>query len=484
MAQQTSIKNINRKTTYILISKLANGPRIKWQGKTTKRNNSFKYLGVHIDSKLNWSDHLQHIKTKSSNLIQKIGRVAGSNWGLKKDHRKILYKTVTEKMILHGSVAWAASLTARQKRALNSIHRKFLLNISRAYSTTPTAALQVIEGSLPLYLKAELEATYINITRLKTEASLDGNQFKPSDYEGKPSSAKFHPADFQVEEKISTAKTYTPQDEINIFTDGSYLNDQTGSVFCIFIKDVVQKEWMGKLKKENSVFQAELTAIKEACRWAKHQNKPTKIWTDSESSLHSIKAIKTNITIAQDIQEDLLKTNHIKLGWVKAHSANAGNELVDQLAKKATIEGTPINIPLPRNQLKKHLNAIMVKRWQEEWNAGETGRSTYTILPKVKTTQTGWEREEIMFVTGHGPFPTYLHRFQLRDSSTCGCGEEGTPFHYATSCPLTTTYHFTKPSQHLEPIWWKRITSNKTSRVKIIQLIRFLQANEDILFTQ
>ncbi|GBN17478.1 hypothetical protein AVEN_3932-1 [Araneus ventricosus] len=72
-----------------------------------------------------------------------------------------------------------------------------------------------------------------------------------------------------------------------------------------------------------------------------------------------------------------------------------------------------------------------------------------------------------MFVTGHGPFPTYLKRFNIRSSDSCGCGKLGNPLHYATSCLFTTSYHLTKPSADLEPLWWKRVMNNNNSRAKI-----------------
>ncbi|XP_055943516.1 uncharacterized protein LOC129974207 [Argiope bruennichi] len=379
-----------------------------------------------------------------------LKRLSSSNWGLNKDHRRQLYKTVAERMILHGSVEWAASLSARQKRVLNSIQRNFLLNISRAYFTNPSAALQVIEGSLPLHLKAELEAAYV---RLKQQISLDGRGFPPADYEEKPATTRLHPAAFQLEDRISFTKTVSQEEETNIYTDGSHLNNQTGCAFCVIKNEEITSDWMGKLRNENSVFQAELTAIKEACHWAINQDLQIKIWSDSESSLHSIQAINTKSAIAQEIQEVLLNSTNIRLGSVKAHADNKGYEIADQLAKRATTEGSQINIHLPNSQLKKQLKAVFLKRWQEEWDTGETGRTSYKILPKVKRTQTGWEREEIMFVTGHRPFPSYLHRFHLRESHNCGCGQEGTPFHYATSSPLTTSFQFYKPSALHEPAW-------------------------------
>ncbi|KAF8763755.1 hypothetical protein HNY73_021900 [Argiope bruennichi] len=262
-----------------------------------------------------------------------LKRLSSSNWGLNKDHRRQLYKTVAERMILHGSVEWAASLSARQKRVLNSIQRNFLLNISRAYFTNPSAALQVIEGSLPLHLKAELEAAYV---RLKQQISLDGRGFPPADYEEKPATTRLHPAAFQLEDRISFTKTVSQEEETNIYTDGSHLNNQTGCAFCVIKNEEITSDWMGKLRNENSVFQAELTAIKEACHWAINQDLQIKIWSDSESSLHSIQAINTKSAIAQEIQEVLLNSTNIRLGSTSATSSLSSPVPISRLSSFPT----------------------------------------------------------------------------------------------------------------------------------------------------
>ncbi|GBO01829.1 hypothetical protein AVEN_255447-1 [Araneus ventricosus] len=128
-----------------------------------------------------------------------------------------------------------------------------------------------------------------------------------------------------------------------------------------------------------------------------------------------------------------MKSTNIKLGWIRAHVGYSGNEAADVLAKKATREGIPTYIPAPRNHIKSLLQKESIIRWQKEWDNGETGRSVHNVLPKVKTTPTPGQRPEIMFVTGHGPFPTYLKRFNIRSSDSCGCGNLGNPLHYATT---------------------------------------------------
>ncbi|GBN66301.1 hypothetical protein AVEN_169593-1 [Araneus ventricosus] len=75
------------------------------------------------------------------------------------------------------------------KLKLNSFHiqRLSLLNITGAYKTTPTAALQVISGIMPLPLKLEAEANFISVMRLKHNIIVDGEEHKAEEYEDKAS---------------------------------------------------------------------------------------------------------------------------------------------------------------------------------------------------------------------------------------------------------------------------------------------------------
>ncbi|GBM99102.1 hypothetical protein AVEN_86287-1 [Araneus ventricosus] len=79
-----------------------------------------------------------------------------------------------------------------------------------------------------------------------------------------------------------------------------------------------------------------------------------------------------------------------------------------------------------------------------------------------------------MFVTGHGPFPSYIHRFNLQTHDNCSCGEKGDPIHYATKCRFTLSWHFQTPAVSFKLQWLKNILTNNLSRTRLRLLMRFI----------
>ncbi|GBO33434.1 hypothetical protein AVEN_12980-1 [Araneus ventricosus] len=58
--------------------------------------------------------------------------------------------------------------------------------------------------------------------------------------------------------------------------------------------------------------------------------------------------------------------------------------------------------------LKSEIKSAALSIWQDNWDNGETGRSTHDMVLRLSNKPVGWNREEIMFVTGHGPSPSYF----------------------------------------------------------------------------
>ncbi|GBM42630.1 hypothetical protein AVEN_148956-1 [Araneus ventricosus] len=131
------------------------------------------------------------------------------------------------------------------------------------------------------------------------------------------------------------------KDIINIFTDGSKTEHGVGAAFCVSANDICAYQWSAKLNDNNTVFQAELTALHEAVIYASHlpNHNTSKIHVDNRASIIASSNSKSTNETASKFFKILLSNSRIKVSWVKAHAGNIGNERADQLAKDATQHG-------------------------------------------------------------------------------------------------------------------------------------------------
>ncbi|GBN53423.1 hypothetical protein AVEN_249019-1 [Araneus ventricosus] len=92
----------------------------------------------------------------------------------------------------------------------------------------------------------------------------------------------------------------------------------------------------------------------------------------------------------------------------------------------------------------------------------------FRVTPGVRVPQVASAHER------HGPFVTYLHRFDLCSHNRCVCDAKGDPNHYATVCPVTKSFHFMKPSAENLSTWWENIVQDKRSMARLTTQIAIL----------
>ncbi|XP_035232400.1 uncharacterized protein LOC118204181 [Stegodyphus dumicola] len=200
--------------------------------------------------------------------------------------------------------------TARKFRIFNSIQRPFLINITLAFKTTSTNALQVLAGVIPLPLQAEIEALSSKILHLKKSASYDDIIFNPQDYEDTPRKYIRHPSNF-LHNLHCNLNNPPPSTKFTAYTDGSKTEDKVGCGVTINSGTSTYTEWQGVLKHENSIFQAELTAILNAIKLLLPTHTDTiHVITDNQSSICAIKQQFPNSPIAYLIQDLILNSNN------------------------------------------------------------------------------------------------------------------------------------------------------------------------------
>ncbi|GBM93816.1 hypothetical protein AVEN_234923-1 [Araneus ventricosus] len=81
---------------------------------------------------------------------------------------------------------------------------------------------------MPLDIKPEAEAQFIQLTRLKKNLTLEGEEYNYETYEEKATGWLRHLAEFIDEERVNPEENLGAVGEINIFTDGSKMGQGVG----------------------------------------------------------------------------------------------------------------------------------------------------------------------------------------------------------------------------------------------------------------
>ena len=125
-----------------------------------------KYLGVHLDSKLNWKIHVDAQYQKAITSFYQVRRVTGKTWGLSPKVIRWIYTAIVRPMVAYGAAVWWPRVDQKTVSIqLDRVQR--LVCITGAVRTTPTSALEIIVDLTPLTLYIKQEAM-LACYRLKT----------------------------------------------------------------------------------------------------------------------------------------------------------------------------------------------------------------------------------------------------------------------------------------------------------------------------
>ena len=128
-------------------------------GKELKMLDEVKYLGVTLDSRLNWNQHLHKIIRKAQTTYAVVRSICGKKWGLRPNMVHWLYTRVIRPSTLHGALVWWSKVMQKTtKTQLGRIQRMACLPITGAMKLTPTAAMEILLNLTPLDLVIMAEA--------------------------------------------------------------------------------------------------------------------------------------------------------------------------------------------------------------------------------------------------------------------------------------------------------------------------------------
>ena len=266
-----------------------NNYQLHMNGNYIPYSKSVKYLGVTLDYRLHWKAHVNDKIDKARRLLFKLKSISSQEWGPSHLLMKWAFTGIVRPMISYAAYVWAHEIHSTYiQEKLHTLNRLALSLCSQVPKSTPNQALEIMLDVSPLPL-------FIYTSGLSTHYRLkDSNPLKWSGYSPKKTYSTSHrrfwqniiaanhlppyrtPLDggsypnprkkrrFHIDFRSFSDSSHTCPSQINVFTDGSRLDDHTGAGFVIYLHKEVLAEGSFRLSDHVSVFQAELYAISRA----------------------------------------------------------------------------------------------------------------------------------------------------------------------------------------------------------------------------
>ena len=387
-------------------------------------------------------------------------------------------------MLTYGSLVWAKATESKGvKQKLESLQRLALTSMGCFRRSTPTAGLEVITYTTPLWLFVRQEAAMAYIRtmhlekipreKLQTEKrpkAIGHRQYMKTflekiQYEIEASDQSGEALDnWQKQYKLNTDsyKEGTPEwdGDIFVYTDGSKDTEgKTGAGAVIYDCDkkiIISNKW--HLGRFATVFQAEVYAIMQAAnmlRDKEYTNKKIVVHSDSRAALQAIDGNNVTSTIVGNAISSLNiidPSNTVELRWIKGHADHMGNEEADRLAKDGAADENNVVQDIPSvsaNILRDRLRGAIDAEWQRDWDEEQPCRQTKHFFPYISKKQsilaTKCNRKTFsiytQFVTGHNWLNRHNaiveHGFPDTAESACPhCGGEESSLHIFAECPM------------------------------------------------
>lgn len=143
------------------------------QGTTFGPTKAVKYLGVWLDTKMTFAEHVNQAIIKAEKTIKALSNLMPNIGGPRASKRKIL-SSVAHSQILYGAPVWyKVAENKKLVQKLISLQRKMVLRICSAYRTVSSEGACVIAGIPPIELQIlERRERYIGISSIMTRENL------------------------------------------------------------------------------------------------------------------------------------------------------------------------------------------------------------------------------------------------------------------------------------------------------------------------
>jgi hypothetical protein len=160
---RNGLKFSKDKTEVVLFTrryKIPSLPNIKLGGMDIPYAESVKYLGVRLDNKLLWNEHVENKVNKAKALLTLVKKAIGSYWGPNPMLTRWAYTGMVRPALTYGSLVWGQAVVTKVTLAkkLARVNRLACLMIGPVRTKTPSSAMEIIYDLAPLDLHIRGEA--------------------------------------------------------------------------------------------------------------------------------------------------------------------------------------------------------------------------------------------------------------------------------------------------------------------------------------
>ncbi|KAF2895213.1 hypothetical protein ILUMI_10962 [Ignelater luminosus] len=177
----------------------------------------FKYLGVTIDSKMTWNEHVDNVSKRGTQLVNILSKSAKVHWEIGSEALRVIYEAAFLPMVLYAISLWYEALELKYNRQkLCRAQRLIAIRIMKGYRTISYEAACVIANVIPICFKARA-LTLESYTRYNDELQRRNKWQRPAmslkigtivSIEGDTSSLEIGKKSIQVLTKLF--KLFTP----------------------------------------------------------------------------------------------------------------------------------------------------------------------------------------------------------------------------------------------------------------------------------
>jgi len=458
-AAKTVLVVFSRKQiTWANLSVLIDGTKIS-------PSHSASFLGLVLDTKLNWANHIQAKCVSAKRAMMAVSSCLRQSFGADCKRLRFLYSSAVEPIFTYGCSVWVSSLRTKAGiKKVRSFQRTICRIIACAFKTAPTESLILLSNLLPLDLRI------LEIATLRLLSHPPGLVFSKASRDFICKRLSFVNNDHLLPRVSFPLLTNCPPWNILLFSSllssvAIPLLPSTPSTLYCFIRAHHRRGAAGFC-----VVFTDSSAVREVLNFSLPPaiSFRTGMSLAFSTALEKIGEYRPAFSACEIfVSEQLIFMQPAtQLYPIEARNlallatfgsfchifttaiAKSPGLILARFWAQAPSPFSSLLVPFSPLHVKHLIRSTLWDIWSNEWSSIPTNFSAKAFFPVVRSANVLLERRtnatSTQLITGHCFLNSYLHRFGLSPSASCLCGapSETIP-HFILHCPIFSSLRST-----------------------------------------